>query len=248
MSWVSLSAWQRSYCYDWPSKKYILFYFTANCACKLSSQLCNLFGIIKKVLLRWRGLWWNHWRDMRITAPPAACPALFVSNYLPGDWSSFFLTDELSKRSRTRQPSRSFLWCTLKIVQLCRGTGETWTFEATLRSTNVFAHVGPIISWLMWFSGYFYLIWLFLFSPSEFNLQHKVGVVLCLEVCIILIVHPQSLKRQQNVAVAPLGLSRRTKAVQIKPTEDVYELEEEEKGGMSTWGGSVFTLQLQSHF
>lgn len=71
-------------------------------------------------------------------------------------------------------------------------------------------------------------------SLSEFNLQPKVGVVLCLEVCIILIVHPQSLKRQQNVAAAPLGLSRRTKQVQIKPVEDVYEIEEEEeKGEMS---------------
>lgn len=48
-------------------------------------------------------------------------------------------------------------------------------------------------------------------SLLEFNLQHQVGVVLCLEVCGLLIVHPQSLKRQDNMAMASLGLSRRKK-------------------------------------
>ena len=44
---------------------------------------------------------------------------------------------------------------------------------------------------------------------SGLGLQQRVGVRLCLEVCILLIAHPQSLKRQQNVAAAPLRLSRR---------------------------------------
>lgn len=39
--------------------------------------------------------------------------------------------------------------------------------------------------------------------------------MLCLEVCILLIVHPQSLKRQQSMAVGPtnplMGLGRRKK-------------------------------------
>lgn len=59
-------------------------------------------------------------------------------------------------------------------------------------------------------------------SLSAFSLQLQVGVVLCLEVCRLLIVHPQSLKRQENVAKAPLGLSRR-KENRSKPIVDIYE-------------------------
>lgn len=93
--------------------------------------------------------------------------------------------------------------------------------------------------------SFFFFVKLSFPSPSEFNLQHEVGVVLCLEVCRILIVHPQSLKRQENVAMAPLGLSRRKERTGPYKTRRGCSWDLRLRGGKSAWEGSVCALPLR---
>lgn len=90
---------------------------------------------------------------------------------------------------------------------------------------------------------FFFFVNLSFPSPSEFHLQHQVGVVLCLEVCRILIVHPQSLKRQENMAMAPLGLSRRKERIGPYKTRRGCSWDYG-RGRTSARGGNVCTIAL----